>query len=46
MPKTALCRLHAVEADKSGMKATELALAYGVHHCTVFHWLADVYKPS
>ena len=26
------------------MKATDLALAYGVHCCTVFRWLADFYK--
>ncbi|WP_306544546.1 helix-turn-helix domain-containing protein [Malikia spinosa] len=37
-------RLHAIEATKAGMKATDLALVYGVHRCTVFRWLADYYK--
>ena len=37
-------RLHAIEAAKAGMKATDLALAYGVHRRTVFRWLADFYK--
>ena len=34
-------RLRAIEATKAGMKATDLALAYGVHRRTVFRWLAD-----
>ena len=29
-------RLRAIEAAKTGMKATYLALAYSVHHRTVF----------
>ena len=37
-------RLRAIEATKAGMKATDLALAYGVHRRTVFRWLADYYK--
>lgn len=37
-------RLRAIEAAKAGMKATDLALAYGVHRRTVFSWLADFYK--
>ena len=36
-------RLRAIEATKAGMKATDLALAYGVHRRTVFRWLADYY---
>ena len=39
-----IMRLHAIEATKAGMKATDLALAYGVHRRTVFRWLADFYK--
>lgn len=34
----------AIEAPKAGIKATDLALAYGVHRRTVFRWLADFYK--
>lgn len=37
-------RLRAIEATKAGMKASDLALAYGVHRRTVFRWLADYYK--
>ena len=37
-------RFRAIEATKAGMKATDLALAYGVHRRTVFRWLADFYK--
>ena len=37
-------RLSAIEAAKSGVKVTDLALAYGVHRHTVFRWLADFYK--
>ena len=37
-------RLRAIEATKAGMKATNLALAYGLHPRTVFRWLADYYK--
>ena len=33
-------RLRAIEATKAGMKATNSALAYGVHRRTVFRWLA------
>ena len=36
-------RLRAIEAAKAGMKATDLALAYGVHRRTVFRWLANFY---
>lgn len=37
-------RFRATEAAKAGMKATDLALAYGVHRRMVFRWLADFYK--
>ena len=37
-------RLRAIEANKAGMKTTDLALAYGVHRRTVCRWLADYYK--
>ena len=37
-------RLRAIEATKAGMKATDLALAYGVHRRTVFRWLTII-KP-
>ena len=39
-----IMRLRAIEATKAGMKATDLALAYGVHRRTVLRWLADYYK--
>jgi transposase len=37
-------RLRAVAAAKVGMKATDLAQAYGVNRHTVFRWLADFYE--
>lgn len=37
-------RLRAVVAAKAGMKATDLAQAYGVNRRTVFRWLADFYE--
>ena len=37
-------RLRAVAAAKAGMKATDLAQAYGVNRRTVFRWLADFYE--
>ena len=37
-------RFRAIEATKAGMKATDLALAYGVHRRTVFRWLATLEK--
>ena len=37
-------RLRAIEATKAGMKATDLALAYGVHRRMVSRGLADYYK--
>lgn len=37
-------RLRAVAAAKDGMKATDLAQAYGVNRRTVFSWLADFTK--
>jgi hypothetical protein len=33
-------RFRAIEAAKAGMKTISLALAYGVHRCTVFRWLS------
>jgi transposase len=37
-------RLRAVEAVKAGVKATDLARAYGVHRRIVFRWLTDFYQ--
>lgn len=37
-------RLRAIEATKAGIKAIDLALAYGVNRRLYFRWLSDYYK--
>lgn len=39
----AMC-LRAVAEARAGMKATDLAQAYGAHRRTVFRWLAGFYE--